>query len=210
MHYLQLGPVGGRGGTQRFFMLANGIPFEEKLFAVPGEWGNEKKRLIETGENPCGGVPVTYVDNVHMAQHVSTCRYLARTNKLDTGDNLKDYYQDMIADEYQGFRNLWVVKTFEASDVEKAEYKTKTLPTLLAKFDALYKKYKTADPYLSTSPDGKPLWGDTAMFSIIYDNIQTGHMTEDILKDYPNLQALYKAFGAIPAVAGWIEKVKSN
>ena len=56
----------------------------------------------------------------------------------------------------------------------------------------------------------KPLWGDTAMFSIIYDNIQTGHMAEDILKDYPNLQALYKAFGAIPAVAGWIEKVKSN
>ena len=157
MHYLQLGPVGGRGGTQRFFMLANGIPFEEKLFAVPGEWGDEKKRLIETGENPCGGVPVTYVDNVHMAQHVGTCRYLARTNKLDTGDNLKDYYQDMIADEYQGFRNLWVVKTFEASDVEKAEYKTKTLPTLLAKFDALYKKYKTADPYLSTSPDGKPV-----------------------------------------------------
>ena len=63
-----------------------------------------------------------------MAQHVSTCRYLARTNKLDTGDNLKDSYQDMIADEYQGFRNLWVVKTFEASDVEKAEYKNKTLP----------------------------------------------------------------------------------
>ena len=99
------------------------------LHLLDGEdWGVKKKCLTEMGDNLCGNVPVTYVDNIHLTQHVSTCHYLACTNKLDTGDALKDYYQDMIADEYQGFHDLWTTKSFgTASDKEKGEYMMETL-----------------------------------------------------------------------------------
>ena len=70
-------------------------------------------------------------------------RYFARINKLDSGDAWKDYVQDVIADEYQGFRNIWVEKSFASTEEQKAEYVYKTVPELLTKFEALYKKYKT-------------------------------------------------------------------
>ena len=137
-------------------------------------------------------------------------RYFARINKLDSGDAWKDYVQDVIADEYQGFRNIWVEKSFASTEEQKAEYVYKTVPELLTKFEALYKKYKTTgngQAYLSTSPSGSPLWGDTAMFSILYDHIQLGHFTEETLtSSYPHLSALYKVFMAIPAVAEWIQR----
>eukprot|EP00549_Striatella_unipunctata_P013397 CAMPEP_0118702426 /NCGR_PEP_ID=MMETSP0800-20121206/17889_1 /TAXON_ID=210618 ORGANISM="Striatella unipunctata, Strain CCMP2910" /NCGR_SAMPLE_ID=MMETSP0800 /ASSEMBLY_ACC=CAM_ASM_000638 /LENGTH=220 /DNA_ID=CAMNT_0006603635 /DNA_START=371 /DNA_END=1033 /DNA_ORIENTATION=- len=210
LKYLNLGPVGGRGGVQRFFMLAHGIKFEETLFTPSEEWGAEKKRLIETGENPCGSVPVTYItgdgdqDSKTLSQHIATCRYLARVNKFDTGDIYKDFVQDLVADEYQSFRALWVDKTFTSDEKQKEEYRKKLLLEELKKFDALYKKYKTSDVYLSTSPAGVPLWGDSAMFGIVYDNIKTGHITEEALAAYPNIEALYKAYSAIPTVAAWI------
>ena len=213
--YLDLGHIGGRGGTLRFFLLANGIPYTEDLYQYNDSvWGVEKKRLVESGENPCGTVPVAYTEDGqhHLSQHISMARYFARINKLDSGDAWKDYVQDVVADEYQGFRNIWVEKSFASTDEQKAEYASKTVPELLTKFEALYKKYKTTgkdQAYLSTSPSGSPLWGDTAMFSILYDHIQLGHLTEETLtSSYPHLSAMYKTFIAIPAVAEWIERKK--
>ena len=160
--YLDLGHIGGRGGTLRFFLLANSIPYKEDLYQYNDSvWGVEKKRLVESGENPCGTVPVAYTEDGHhhLSQHISMARYFARINQLDSGDAWKDYVQDVIADEYQGFRNIWVEKSFASTEEQKAEYVTKTVPELLAKFEALYKKYKTTDndqAYLSTSPSGSP------------------------------------------------------
>ncbi|KAL7565735.1 hypothetical protein ACA910_005428 [Epithemia clementina (nom. ined.)] len=208
--YLDLGHLGGRGGVLRFFLLTHGIPYEETLFKyTPEIWGVEKKRLIESGENPCGTVPVVFLDNnVQLCQHMTICRYMARAHKLDSGDALKDCIQDIIADEYQGFRDLWVEKSFFSTEELKTEYRTKTVPENLTKFEALHKKYKMADPYLSTTPGGKPLWGDCALFSLLYDHIETGYFTEDDLQAYPSLAAMYKAHVAIPAVAGWIKEKK--
>lgn len=213
--YLDLGSIGGRGGTLRFFLLANGIPYDETLYPMGSdEWVAEKARLISSGENPCGTVPVVYnfdSNSIELSQHIAICRFVARSNKVDSGDAFKDYIQDMMADEYQGFRDMWVRMVVRANDDEKAEYRTKTLPETLAKFEALYKKYKTADPYLSTNPAGNPLWGDAAIFSIIYDNIQTGFLTQDTLvQSYPNLAALYQTFAAIPAVVSWINEHKRS
>jgi hypothetical protein len=111
--YLNLGAIGGRGGVQRFFMLANDIKFEEELFAPGDAWAAEKKRMMETGDNPCGTVPVTIFSGDEegaaqsLSQHIAVCRYLARLHKLDTGDAYKDYVQDLVADEYQPFRAEW-------------------------------------------------------------------------------------------------------
>jgi hypothetical protein len=62
----------------------------------------------------------------------------------------------------------------------------------LSKFEALYEKFKTSEIYLSTSPAGRPLWGDAAVFGLVRDHILTGHMTEEDLRSFTNLMALYK------------------
>lgn len=207
--------IGGRGGAQRYFLLSQDIPFSEQLFAMGDEWAAEKKRLAETGENPSATVPVIVATNddenqhcYYLPQHVATARLLARIHGKTSGDDYQDYIQDMIADEYQGFRNKWVWASFEAKENEKAEYRSTDLPQQLTKFNALYRNFKTHDVFLSVNPGNqKPLWGDAAMFGLLRDHILTGHMTEDELQVYPELMALYEAFGKIPAVAAWIEEV---
>jgi glutathione S-transferase len=198
--------------------LSQDIPFSEQLFAMGDEWGAEKKRLAETGENPSATVPVIVATNendkehcCYLPQHIATARLLARIHEKTSGDDYQDYVQDMIADEYQGFRNKWVWASFEAKDDEKADYQTTDLPQQLAKFNALYRNFKTHNVYLSVNPTNqKPLWGDAALFGLLRDHILTGHMTEDALQDYPELTAMYQEFEKIPAVAAWIEQAMAK
>jgi glutathione S-transferase len=212
LKYLALpNSIGGRGGAQRYFLLSQEIPFSEQLFALGDEWATEKKRIVETGENPSSTVPVIVAENeddrVYLPQHIATARLLARVHGKTSGDDYQDYVQDMVADEYQGFRNKWVYASFEASDEEKATYQTTEIPQQLTKFNALYQHFKTHDIFLSVNPANQnPLWGDAALFGLLRDNILTGHIAEDDLKAYPELMAMYQAYGKIPAVAAWIEK----
>jgi hypothetical protein len=194
-------------------MLSQGIPFEEHLI-MPGElWTAEKKRLIESGENPAGSVPIIQTEKGGKAypQHVAVSRYLARINNLTSGDDYKDYVQDLVADEYQGFREQWSQATFSGTDDQKATYKDTTLVTQLTKFESLYKTFKTDDVFLSVSAKtGNPLWGDAAVFGLLRDHVLTSYITVDDLKAYSNLASLYNSYGNIPAVKCWLDKVEAN
>ena len=207
--------LGGRGGVQRFFLLAHNIEFTEDLVDM-ADWGStEKERIKASGENPCASLPIIYVkgnDEIkspHLIQHIAATRYLARLNGL-TKDNTayEEYVQDLVADEYQSFRDLWVHTAFEGSEDDKAIYKGSKLPTILEKFENLYGKYKLDKVYLSVSKtDGKPLWADAALFGLLRDNMITGLLTlEDLKAKYPNLAALFEAFGSIAPVKEWIDK----
>ena len=137
--YLNLLPYGGRGGVTRFFMLTQNINFEEQLINMGDDWNKEKQRLLESGENPAGSLPILYSnDGAPHPQHIAAARYLARIHKVTSGDDYKDYVQDMVADEYQGFRNQWAEATFNGDDDAKANYKTGDLVKQLTKFNALY------------------------------------------------------------------------
>jgi Glutathione S-transferase, C-terminal domain len=210
--YLNFLPYGARGGVTRFFLLSQGIQFEEELIKPGDDWAAEKKRLIETGENPSGSAPILYSGKGGKGhpQHIAVSRYLARVHKLTSGDDYKDYVQDLVADEYQGFRDQWVQVTFMGNDDDKAEYKKGDLIKHLTKFDALYNTFKTEDVYLSVSAKtGEPLWGDAAVFGLLRDHILTGYITNDDLKEYSNLTALYESYGSIPAVKEWMAKVEA-
>eukprot|EP00525_Craspedostauros_australis_P005706 CAMPEP_0198129724 /NCGR_PEP_ID=MMETSP1442-20131203/52384_1 /TAXON_ID= /ORGANISM="Craspedostauros australis, Strain CCMP3328" /LENGTH=225 /DNA_ID=CAMNT_0043790175 /DNA_START=45 /DNA_END=722 /DNA_ORIENTATION=- len=204
--------LGGRGGVQRFFMLANEIPFSEDLYGA--KWPEAKKAMVESGENPCGSAPVIYCkddDSVHLSQAIAGSKYIGAVFGATTGDAYGDYVQDLVCDEYQGFRDLWVAMAFasgdDAEDKKKA-YREESLPKQLTKFDALYGKFKTHDVYLSVSKKtNMPLWGDAALFGLIRDNVITGFMKMDDLDKYPNLASMYKSYAKIGPVAAWIEKV---
>mmetsp|Transcript_24303 Transcript_24303/g.43130 ORF Transcript_24303/g.43130 Transcript_24303/m.43130 type:complete len:249 (-) Transcript_24303:183-929(-) len=212
--------LGGRGGVQRFFLLSQDIPFSEQLFPVGDAWATEKERLKTSGENPSGTVPIVVAtrtmgnnhgDDHHddrqvLPQHIATARYLASVFDRNSGDAYKDYVQDLVADEYQGFRDKWVAVSFSGTDEEKAKYRQDELPKQLVKFDALYQQFKTHDTFLSVSPKTKnPLWGDAAVFGLLRDHILTGHLTLDELKAYDHLSTMYQAYEKIPAIANWID-----
>jgi glutathione S-transferase len=212
--YLAL-PVAARGGVLRFFLLSHGVAFEEQLIAM-NTWSTEKQRLISSGENPSGTLPIIYAKNNNdisdstgdaHPQHIAVSRYLARVYQLTSEDPYKDYVQDLVADEYLGFRDQWVATTFGGNDETKAKYSTVSLPIQLTKFNALYQQFKTEETFLSTSAKTRqPLWGDAAVFGLLWDHTMTGYLTvEDLNDKYPHLAALFAAYHAIPAVNHWIE-----
>ena len=209
--------LGGRGGVQRFFMLTHKIPFEEKLIPYNEEWAAEKERMVSSGENPCGTVPVTFAQKkgddsktIPLVQHIATSRLLAKLYDVTSGDVYQDYVQDLVADEYQGFRDVWVQVSFAGSEDDKKKYRETDLPAQLTKFETLYKQFKTHDVYLSVSAKTKlPLWGDSAIFGLVRDHVLVGHITlEEVQTKYPTLYAMYKAYEAIPEVHAWIESKK--
>lgn len=207
LKYFNFGPLGARGGVTRFFMLANNIDFKEELIDFGTDWPTEKKRLLDSGENPCGTVPLVYTpESEVLSQHIATCRLLAKRNGISSGDDYQDYIQDLVGDEYQSFRNKWVSQLSSTAE-QKEAYKNDEMPGELTKFNSLYKKFATSAPYLSVNDSKKPLWGDAAIFGLLYDHVQTGFITAAVLEsEYPALSALYEAFGAIPAVAKWIDE----
>jgi hypothetical protein len=214
-HYHNFLPFGARGGVTRFFTLTQGIPFEENLVSN-GDWPQEKQRLVTSGENPAGTLPIITQSNkagggeaggIH-PQHIAVSRYMAKVFEVTSGDDYKDYVQDLVADEYQGFRDHWVKVTFRGGEEEKEDYKQNDVPTYLTKFDALYNSFKTDDVFLSTSAKtGQPLWGDAAVFGLLRDHILSGALTPDDLQTYTNLWAMYTAYEAIPAIHQWLKQL---
>jgi hypothetical protein len=136
---------------------------------------------------------------------------LARVHKLTSGDDYKDYVQDLVADEYQGFRNQWVLVTFSGDDEDKAEYKKGGLIKQLTKFNALYDNFKTDDTFLSVSAKtGQSLWGNAAIYGLLRDHILTNYITMEDLAEYPRLSSMFAAYEAIPAVKEWLDALKAK
>jgi Glutathione S-transferase, C-terminal domain len=206
--------LGGRGGVQRFFLLANGIPFTEEQVDLDYWFAEGKAKSLASGENPCGSLPVVFVGRDEqkkkacLSQHISSSRYLARVHGVTKGMSAyEEYVQDLVADEYMDFCAAWVHAVFEGSEDEKEDF-LKTIPTYLTKFDQLYAKFKTDDVYLSkSSATGNPLWGDAAMFGLIRDNVITGFIdVETLAQSYTNLWDVYELFGNIAPVKEWLDK----
>ena len=203
--YLDILPFGGRGGVTRFFLLSQGLSFDEDLAA---NWAQEKQRLVETGENPSGSVPILYSNGEAHPQHIAAARYVARVYGLTSGDDYKDYVQDLVSDEYQGFRDQWAAATFRGDEEAKKVYKDNVVPVQLRKFNALYESFKTHDIFLSvSSKTGHPLWGDAAIYGLLRDHIVSGSMNRDDLVMYPRLMAMFTAYEEIPAIKKWLESL---
>lgn len=211
LRYFNLLPVGGRGCVNRFFMLIHGIPYEEDILPFDGNWANEKKRLVDSGENPCATLPIVYTEDGAYSQHIALCRYAARLHDLGTGDAYKEYVQDMVADEYHTFCSKWVIATYYPPNEEfTASYKEVDVPKYLTMFESLYAKFKTEEKYLSVSAkDGQPLWGDCAIFVLLHDHIAGKYITLEDLEKYPCLYAMFKEFEKQPSIQEWLAKMKA-
>ena len=191
-----------------FFMQIHGIEFEDSIVDMATDWNALKESLTTTGRNPCGTLPVV-TDGAHdMSQHVAIARHLARVHDVASGDPWDDYVQDLLADEYQGWRAKWVNTAWTVPQEIKDTYIADEVPKMLKVFEALYAKYKAdpSAPYISTSPSGKALWGDVAVFGLLFDHMARNLLTRKQVAKYRNLDAVYDGISGEPKVAAWIKE----
>lgn len=178
------------------------MDFEQDL-VNDNDWPEEKRRLIESGENPAKCVPILYFSGRAHPQTIAGARYLARVKGLTSGDDYQDYVQDLVADEYQGFCEQWVQAMIYGDEDAKKAYKENVVPGQLKKFDALY------DTFLSvSSTTARPLWGDAAMFGLLRDHIFTGCVTREELVVYPRLTAMLTDYEEIPEVKKFLDSLE--
>eukprot|EP00892_Ulva_mutabilis_P007757 jgi/Ulvmu1/5353/UM022_0147.1 len=196
-----LAPVGGRGGALRLYMLANKVPFEEKLIELD-LWQNGEKKRIQEEVNPMGHLPVLTVDGKDRAETVATMRYVATKIGQYGKDADADWDSDAAADAYQEWRNGWASLLDVGSDSPLvAEYLGRR-EEWYAAMDWYYSKRSAQDtPFLSSG--AQPGIADAAIFNMVRDD-RLFHGAVD-LAPYPHLAAAVQAFGSIAEVADWIK-----
>jgi len=181
-------------------MLAHNIKFTENLIPIP-DWGSKvKPSLAEEGVKH---VPFLTIDGTKYSEHIALMKLVAGLSKVEMPtDPMALYAQDAIADAYAEWRAAWAKAKFGGDATAEAEYK-QNLPAFLKEFETLIKRYGKAEPFISGP---KPLWADTGLYSLMSDNITVEYLTEDTLKEYPRLLALYNAYKSIKEVAAWMEQ----
>lgn len=203
--YLDLkpfGPVGGRGGAVRFYMLANKINFDEQLISFQ-DWGaGEKAKCIEQ-DNPAGGLPVVTIGDKKYAQHIAINRFLARKTGQYGSDIEADAWADAAADAYTDWRNAWA-KVLGEPDSDEAVIKYRDTRKAFYNTQEWYyaKKASPSSPYLSGGD--APGFVDCLVFNMIRDDgIKQGAVD---LSPYPNLQGMYEALASNEDVIAWVKK----
>ncbi|CAE7624424.1 GSTP1 [Symbiodinium pilosum] len=204
LEYLALpSPISGRGGVVRFFLLANKVVFTEKLHSLADWGGSVKAKYVAEGISPAGHLPLLWVgDGPACSEHISLMRLVANLTQLKTAkdaDCWSLYAQDMVADAYAEWRGDWASATFGGDDAAKDTYKA-TIPGRLKQFEGVIAKAGLKGAFISGD---LPLWGDSALFSLISDNIATGYTGVDAVKEFPLLHQICTAYAGIEAVAGW-------
>lgn len=77
LKYFDIGPKGSRGGPVRFMLQLHEVDFDENKIAPDASWMDVKKQLIESGENPCGTLPILTIDGNTYFHHLPILRLLA-------------------------------------------------------------------------------------------------------------------------------------
>lgn len=77
LKYFELGAIGGRGSVVRYMLYIHDVEFDEVKLLPDNSWLEAKQELISSGHNPCGTVPVLYIDDTPFFGHIPIVKYLA-------------------------------------------------------------------------------------------------------------------------------------
>jgi glutathione S-transferase len=177
LKYFNLGNLGGRGGVVRFCLLANNIAFTEIQIDFPTWGGSEKARILSSGENPAGYMPLVYDGNKVLQEHHTITRYYARQAGVYGKDAWVDYVQDAVAESMKEWRKAWADAVQGNDEAKKAygEGAAKRYEVL----EGIIKKFGGLGPNFSV--------GDAVIFGQVHDDRSTG--TNLDLTVYPNINA---------------------
>jgi len=144
----------------RFFFLAHNIAHENDWLALGAEWPKEKQRLVTSGENPTGLIPVVYDGDKILTEHHAIVRYYGKLHGAYGKDNWQDFVQDSIAETTKEWRADWAGAVL-GSDEAKAKYNA-GLNARYVTLEALLKKHGGFQGPFSV--------GDATVFGQVYDD----------------------------------------
>jgi glutathione S-transferase len=199
LKYFDLGNIAGRGGYVRYWFLAHGIEFKEERVSFD-EWPSLKLKLIESGDNPAGHLPVLDIGgDTTLFDHLAMLRYLSRQFGGYGTDSFLDYEVDAAADEYRSWIDAYAATVVHPS-IEMVEQYRASRASWYTVIEALYaKRSHQAGPFFALSPT----FVDCCVFGLIRDD-QILHGVID-LQTYPHMQNMFDEFMKIPSVEAWIK-----
>jgi len=197
LKYFELGPIAGRGGVVRFMLFVHDLDFEDVKVAPDDSWLELKQELVTSGHNPCGTIPVLYIDDTPYFGHIPILKYMAAKLDADSSDPEVIYRSNVMLDEYTNWRNDWSDSLF---DEEKKKAYTEKRETIYALIEKLYeRRLDKSGPYFMGLE--KPGYDDLCVFTMVQDDFNMcGEMNLDA---YPTVKAMCEKVKAIPRIAAW-------
>jgi glutathione S-transferase len=188
------GPLAGRGGAVRFFMLRHGIKYDEKLLAW-GDWMQNHKAKTAEGPNPSGHLPIVTLNGQHLIEHHAILRRFSK----QVGEYGTDVDLDYLVDRTASASNEMRDRLGEGLTDPAAKEKYLAART---EFYRVFSKYHEMDHGANSHMVGDaPSYADDLMFALLWDDSHI-HNTEP-LKAAPRLQQFHDAYLAQPAISAW-------
>jgi len=197
LKYFELGLIAGRGGVVRFMLYVHDLDFEDIKVAPDNSWLQLKQELVTSGHNPCGTVPVLYIDETPYFGHIPILKYLAAKFDAGSSDPEVIYRSNVMLDEYTNWRNDWSDSLF---DEEKKKVYSEKREKIYALIEKLYdRRLDKSKPYFMGME--KPGYDDLCIFTMVQDDQQLcGEMNLDA---YPTIKTVCEKVKAIPRIAAW-------
>lgn len=181
-------PHRGLGEILRLFLVDAGIDFKDEPFQREN-WLAVKQKIIESGENPLGSVPLVKLGNRAYHATTPTIKYWSKKlGKYLPKDVEEEYFVDQAVDAIADWRGNSRVM-FGSDEQAKETYKRDILPRLLKAFDVFLGKYN--GPYLLGSDI---TYADFTVYQCLSDTDVWGRgAAKDLLNQYPNVKAFVDA-----------------
>uniref|UniRef100_A0A0G4FLM9 Calmodulin n=1 Tax=Chromera velia CCMP2878 TaxID=1169474 RepID=A0A0G4FLM9_9ALVE len=204
LKYFDLGPVVGRNSAAHLFLLAHncdheleGVPVDpEKL---DGTWAPVKRRLVESGDNPSGTLPVLYAEGRCLSGSTPILRFLAKKLGKYGLDLWRDTTADVVCDRTDEWR----------SDIQQ-HFAHLFSPTV-GKSDAYtlgvrQRHYDCLEAWLSKS--GQDFYTgadvhycDFAVWACLWDDLKLRGTS--LIEVHPRLLNLYAKIRNLPGIDAW-------
>merc|ERR1711976_281112 len=185
----------GRGETTRMLFGIGGVEFED--FRLKDGWQDLKPTT------PWGSLPILEVDGVVFGQSKAGHRFAAKLTGMAGNTVVEASIADSLVDGTSDALDAVISIVYgdkEQKETKMAEYKEKTLPAMLEKFQNILNKNKESGFFVGKSMT----WADIHFF--VTFNMIKEICGGDILDSSADLKALMERIAADEKVKAYMEK----
>lgn len=208
------GGLSGRGGSVRFFLLANGIPFTEEVVDWAGWGAGLKQEAMASGESPTGHLPLVYLPGSSssssplLLETFAILRRLAKRDGQYGSDEERDYAADVASDATVEFRSALLDSAFGGPDA-KLSYTTSPdkRPHFYSVMEALLQRFGSSSSHAVGSSAS---FADAVVFAVLWDDVAVHGHDEALWGSNPRLAGFFRAYLAQPAVLGWCKGARPD
>eukprot|EP00882_Tetradesmus_deserticola_P018369 GHRQ01019732.1.p1 GENE.GHRQ01019732.1~~GHRQ01019732.1.p1 ORF type:complete len:248 (+),score=93.64 GHRQ01019732.1:702-1445(+) len=204
------GGISGRGGNIRFFLLVNGIQFEEEVVDFAGWGAGLKEQAMASGLSPGGHLPLLYLpgSSQPLLETFAILRRLAKRAGQYGVDEERDYMADAAADATVEFRYALLDCAFGSPEAKEAYV---TSPQKRRHFyivtEALLQRFGGSGPHAVGSSSS---FADAVVFSVLWDDAALYGLDKELWSANPKLAGFFRAYMAQQPVLGWCRGMRAD